>query len=286
MKTTLNQTSEHIEKELESSKSRLECLESENETLLIKLNELERNVKDLPKKVQKLSKEMDNVLTTVATTISSSDSEIQTLNKSVTEMSTTINEMKSSNTTTISTLQKRIANIATNFIQTKSAITNLETQVEDLNCRVLECSSDIVHLRAINEAEAFCLEVASMKETDIKKDTILTLFNYAGNVTLSPHYNMSTSTYTVPHDGIYLCCLMVENLTDMKVQFHVYYKDKNGKESPRVFCQTYHKNLTSCSITPIHMYKGDQLYIKSALDYSRLKLGNNSFFSCVLIKKL
>uniref|UniRef100_A0A2C9JSH6 Uncharacterized protein n=1 Tax=Biomphalaria glabrata TaxID=6526 RepID=A0A2C9JSH6_BIOGL len=50
MKTTLNQTSEHIEKELGSAKSRLECLESENETSLIKLNELERNLKICPKK--------------------------------------------------------------------------------------------------------------------------------------------------------------------------------------------------------------------------------------------
>ncbi|KAI8797847.1 transmembrane and coiled-coil domain-containing protein 5B [Biomphalaria glabrata] len=279
LKKANNQTSENTLTEIERAKTEIECLRSEYKTLIIIVNELERNLKDSPNNFQKHVEEMDTIL-------SSNTSEIKTLHKSVTDISKSLTQIKSFHDTTFPDFQAQFSTIYSAIRSwSKLSSAKIESEMKDLNVKILGFSKDIASFRDSNETEAFCLEVANMKETDIKKDTILTLFNYAGNVTLSPHYNMSTSTYTVPHDGIYLCCLMVENLTDMKVQFHVYYKDKSGKESPRVYSQAYHKDLTSCSVIPIYMYKGDQMYIKSALDYPLLKLGNNSFFSCVLLKK-
>ncbi|XP_055893751.1 uncharacterized protein LOC129927675 isoform X2 [Biomphalaria glabrata] len=155
---------------------------------------------------------------------------------------------------------------------------NVEKKVSDLEEKILRFDSS-------TSTEAFCLQVKGMKKTDLKRDTTLQLFNHVVNLSLSPHFNKETGVYRVPHDGIYLVCLMVENLTSKRVQLHVYRKTKCGQETPLLFSQSYVKKCTSYSGVPVHMQKDDEMYIKSTEDYTGLKLGNNSFFWCVLIKK-
>uniref|UniRef100_A0A2C9LVN2 Uncharacterized protein n=1 Tax=Biomphalaria glabrata TaxID=6526 RepID=A0A2C9LVN2_BIOGL len=243
--TELHEVNEFIKYQTESLSQKVEKCEDNNETILNNQEQIENKYNTL----HDVSKDLEK------------------LKKDFTDVS----QMESSNKLNLEKFQNKF--------------TDIDSKVATFSGDLDTIFQDIMTLKYPKLAESFCVDWDDSIESDVKSEEIVTRFNRFYNLDDSQqlHFDTQTGVYTAPCDGLYLICLMIENLSDYQVQFNVF--SKYDEEFLSGICHVAQKNITTSTVIPITLKTGTTLYLKYEEDYNNLSLGPNSTFACVLIQK-
>ncbi|KAK0058237.1 synaptonemal complex protein 1 [Biomphalaria pfeifferi] len=172
------------------------------------------------------------------------------------------------------------------FSVIESKLATIDKKNNDVSSQVVQLLSRILHLESKETHEAFCVELGENLEIDVRKDQVFPFFNQRINLASSQSKNFDTNTgiFKAPCNGLYLVCLKLETLNDMKVIFNVCRKDKKN-EDLAAFSKCMSKDIIGLDIVALDLNKDDQVYVRSNDNYFGLQLGANSSFSCILLSK-
>ncbi|KAK0059490.1 spindle pole body protein pcp1 [Biomphalaria pfeifferi] len=304
LRTELHEASEFIHFQTEFVSKKVEKCEESNEKIISQQVQIENNYKE---NIENITKEIHNFHQLITIKTETVDelkrnlqetkdcnefmkSESSIISNKLSQVETTINDVSKD----IEKLKKDFTNVSKMESSNKKTFKKFHHKFSDVDSKIFRFSSeldtisqDIVTLKSTNLAESFSFEWNDSITSDVKSDTVVHRFNRPYNVDdTQPHYfDTRTGVYTAPCDGLYLICLMIENLSDYKVQFNIFSQYEDLDEIFNGACCVCRKDLTTSTVIPITLRESEDLYLRYEGDYKGLHLGKNSSFACLLIQK-
>ncbi|KAK6975707.1 spindle pole body protein pcp1 [Biomphalaria glabrata] len=304
LRSELHEASEFIKFQAEFLSKKVEKCEESNKKIISQQAQIENNYKE---NIENITKEIHNFHQLITVKTETVDklkrnlqetkdcnefikSESSSISNKLSQVENTINDVSND----VEKLKKDFTNVSKMESSNKNTFKKSHHKFSDVDSKIRRFSSDldaisqdIVALESTNLAESFSLEWNDSITSDVKCDTIVLRFNRPYNVddTQPQHFDTRTGVYTAPCDGLYLICLMIENLSDYKVQFNIFSQYEDLDEIFNGACCVCRKDLTTSTVIPITLREGEDLYLRYEGDYKGLHLGKNSSFACLLIQK-